>query len=67
MQQFASVIILPTIICGIAQGLNVGIDLSTPIAKVEPEFISVTIDCLMLIPPKWKTFNFRYKGCAFHL
>ena len=41
-------------------GLKVDITLDDVHAKVEPEFLSVTIDAGILGPPKWRTFSFRY-------
>ena len=46
-------------ILSLSQGLEVNIDLNHVHAKVEPEFLSVTIDSGQLKPPKWRTFNFR--------
>ena len=59
MYQCSRLAVLVAVTLGMTQGLNIKIDLSRAIAKVEPEFISVTIDCLMLVPPKWQTFSFR--------
>ena len=46
-------------ILSLSRGLQVGIDLDHLLAKVEPEFVSVTIDSAILNPPKWAGFNFR--------
>ena len=46
-------------ILSLSRGLEVGIDLDHLVAKVEPEFLSVTIDSAILSPPKWAGFNFR--------
>ena len=46
-------------ILSLSQGLEVIIELDHVHAKVEPEFLSVTIDSGILKPPKWHTFNFR--------
>ena len=59
MYQSSNLVVLVAVTLGITQGLNIKINLNKAIAKVEPEFISVTIDCLMLVPPKWQTFSFR--------
>ena len=59
MYQNSNLVVLVAVTLGITQGLNIKINLDKAIAKVEPEFISVTIDCLMLVPPKWQTFSFR--------
>ena len=57
--RLAILVAVTSVTLGMTQGLNINIDLNRAIAKVEPEFISVTIDCLMLVPPKWQTFSFR--------
>ena len=46
-------------ILSLSQGLEVIIELDRVYAQVEPEFLSVTIDSVILKPPKWRTFNFR--------
>ena len=44
---------------GVSVGLEVDIDLTHPHDRVEPQFVSVTIDSGILSPPKWRTFSFR--------
>ena len=46
-------------ILSLSQGLEVNVELDHVHAKVESEFLSVTIDSGILKPPKWRTFNFR--------
>ena len=41
-------------------GIKVTIELDKHHTHVEPDFLSVTLDCSILGPPKWKTFNFRF-------
>ena len=54
----SSIVFLPGIL-SFSRGLEVGIDFNHILAKVEPEFVSVTIDSGILNPPKWAGFNFR--------
>ncbi len=45
-------------ILGFANSLVVDIHTEMAIEKVDPQFLSVTLDMNLLHPPKWRNFSF---------